>query len=314
MPVSVLRLSFDIRGVTLVDNRNTSDPYLNLAIEEFLVRHADCTEEDFLLLYMNKPCIVTGKNQSIYKEVNFEFLRNNQLKLCRRISGGGTVYQDKGNLSFAFISQFSEAKVNNYKLFNQPVVDALNKIGVAAEMDARNNILCNGKKISGNAQFTNRKNIISHGTLLFNADLNVLRSCLKENNFKVESKAVGSVKSSVMNIADATDKLLSVIELKQYLTKELKAENIHRFTDEEWHSIETSAREKFNSFEWVYGRSPLTTITKDDMEINVEEGIIKDIRSQKSEIRNLIGLKYEFNEIKKALDDSNALHLLSLVF
>lgn len=300
--------------MTLVDNRNTSDPFINLAIEEFLVRHADCSRQDFLLLYINEPCIVLGKNQSIYKEVNFEFLRNNQLQLCRRISGGGTVYQDKGNLSFSFISQFSESKINNYCLFNQPVVDALKKIIVDAVMDERNNILCNGKKISGNAQFTNRKNIISHGTLLFDADLNVLRSCLKENSFKVESKAVSSVRSSVMNMKDATNKLSTTEELKDYLKRELKADSVLQFADEEWSAILKSATDKFKSFEWVYGRSPATTITKPEIEIEIEEGFISEIRNTKHEIRDMIGMKYEFNEIKKALEISKALELLDVVF
>ena len=308
----LLALTFDIRPVTLVDNRNTSDPYLNLAIEEFLIRNLDCTNGDFFLLYINEPCIVLGKNQSIYKEINFEYLRNGQLKLCRRISGGGTVYHDQGNLSFAFISKFEEHKINNYRWFNQPVVDALNKIGVKATMDERNNIIANEKKISGNAQFTNRKNIISHGTLLFNADLNTLRSCLKQNDFIVESKAVGSVNSSVMNLKEITNKFTSTSELRNYLAKELNAENIFRFTNEQWKEIIKSAEEKFKSFEWIYGRSPLTKITKNEIEIEVEEGKIAEIRNFKYEIRNT---KYEFTEIKKALEKfPNASELICLLY
>ena len=301
--------------MTLVDNRNVSDPYLNLAIEEFLVREVDCSEQDLLLLYINEPCIVLGKNQSIYKEINFEYLRNEKLKLCRRISGGGTVYQDTGNLSFSFISKFSEAKINNYKLFNQPVVDALRKIGVNAEMDHRNNILCNGKKISGNAQFTNRKNIISHGTLLFDADLSTLRSCLKENEFKIETKAVSSVRSSVMNIKEVAHDISTTEELRNYLQKELNAENLFSFTNEQWQTIEKSAEEKFKSFDWVYGRSPVTRITKEGFEIDVEEGMIREIRSTKYEVRSLIGTKYEFGEIKRALENfSNAPLLSTTIF
>ncbi|HRG90650.1 MAG TPA: hypothetical protein PLW44_16620, partial [Chitinophagales bacterium] len=116
--------------MTLVDNRHTTNPYINLAIEEYLVRHADCSNRNLLLLYINQPSVVLGKNQCIYKEVNMEYLRTNELLLCRRISGGGTVYQDEGNLCFGFIQQFTEQKVNNYRLFNQPVVEALHRIGV----------------------------------------------------------------------------------------------------------------------------------------------------------------------------------------
>ncbi|HLP21575.1 MAG TPA: lipoate--protein ligase, partial [Chitinophagales bacterium] len=286
----------------------------NLAIEEHLVRHADCSKGDLLLLYINTPCMVLGKNQSIYKEINFEYLRNGTLLLCRRISGGGTVYQDEGNLCFSFISQFSEQKINNYRSFNQPVVNALRKIGVDAEMDERNNILCNGKKISGNAQFTNRKNIISHGTILVDANLDVLRASLRPNDFKVESKAVSSVRSSVTNINGIAVGLSSAKDLKEHLKTELRAVDVLGFSDAEWNIINQAAEEKFKSFEWIYGRSPLTTITKSDLQVVVEDGIIREIKTELS-LPLLTGIRYEFGSIKKALENyPNASDVLKLLF
>lgn len=307
----------------LVNNQNTDNPFVNLAIEDYLVRNADTVGYDYLFLYINRPCIVTGKNQSIYKEVNFEYLRNGKVDLCRRISGGGTVYQDKGNLNFAFIQKFEEYKVNNYGHFNKPVVDALNKAGIKASMDARNNILCEGKKISGNAQFTNRKNIISHGTLLFNADVGTLRVALRENEFEIESKAVGSVRSAVMNIADAGGSILSVEELKTYLQTELKANDVFNFTEQQWSEIELLAKEKFESFEWVYGRSPKTIIRKKEVTIEVEEGRIQQIQNSPAresgmkqpfkvqsynlDTGNLLGEKYKYNQLQKLSGDLLAL-------
>jgi lipoate-protein ligase A len=301
--------------VILVDNKSSTDPYINLAIEEFLVRHADCEGKDYLLLYANEPSIIVGKNQSIWKEINFEYLRNGKLKLCRRISGGGTVYHDSGNLNFAFVSMFAEHKINNYKLFNQPIVDALIRIGLKAEMDDRNNILCNGKKISGCAQFTDRKNIISHGTLLLNADLSVLRDCLKENDFKIETKAVESVRSSVMNIAETTSRFASVEDLKSFLAKELQAENVYQFNEEEWSTIRQSAKEKFSRLEWIYGRSPQTKIIKNGIEIEVEQGKITFINNDTLLSDALKESYYQFEEIKKALEDlSSAPDILRKVF
>lgn len=298
----------------LVDNRNNTDPYLNLALEEFLIRQADCSKQDLLLLYINEPCLVLGKNQSIYKEVNFEYLRNGQLKLCRRISGGGTVYQDLGNLSFCFITRFTEKKINNYEWFNRPVINALKAIGVVAEMDARNSILCKGKKISGNAQFTNRKNIISHGTLLFNANLPQLRASLKPNPFKIESKAVESVSNSVANINTETTAVASTTELSHYLQKALQANPVMHLTDEDWTTVEKSAVEKFQSYEWIYGRSPLTKIDKGDVQLVIEDGMIKTINGL-PELLPLQGCRYEYNEIKKALESySNASDLLQVLF
>lgn len=303
----------------LVDNRNVTDPYINLAIEEYLIRHSDGKGKDYLFLYINEPCIVLGKNQSIYREINFDFLRNNQLKLCRRISGGGTVYQDKGNLNFAFITSFANEKVNNYKIFNQLIIDALMQSGVEATIDARNNILYQGKKISGNAQFTDRKNLISHGTLLFNANLNLLRSSLKQNVFQVESKAPQSVPSSVANIHPFANEISTTEELKKFISTYAKPENVFQFSEMEWNEIEQLAKEKFESYEWVYGRSPKTKITKSEIMITVEDGIIAELHFAYNRdiqlTKELIGVKYCAIEIKKALNErANREQLFEMIF
>lgn len=302
----------------LVNNRGNHNPYINLAIEEYLIRNADCSSNDYLLLYVNEPCIVLGKNQSIYREVNFDYLRNPQVHLCRRISGGGTVYHDLGNLSFCFISKFENHKVNNYRHFNNPVLDSLIKAGIGVEMDERNNILYNGKKISGNAQFTNRKNMISHGTLLYNADLDQLRAGIKQNDFSIETKAVASVKSPVANMQGISPLFKSVNDLKSYLVAELNAIEVLDFAAAEWHEIETLAKDKFESYEWIYGRSPKTTITKNGFIIEVESGIITAIVAQvpnKIDLDNLIGQKYTYTDIKKALGNiPNASEIAEFIF
>jgi lipoate-protein ligase A len=299
----------------LVDNRSVTNPYINLAIEEFLIRYRSATNNDLLFMYINEPCVVIGKNQSIYREVNFDFLRNSELKLCRRISGGGAVYQDSGNLNFAFISSFAEHKVNNYAWFNNPVMDALRKAGVDAKADARNNIICNGKKISGNAQFTNRKNIISHGTLLLNANLQILRNSLRANNFSIETKAVSSVRSPVENISTFTSMFTSVQQLRNYLVTELKPEGFFQFSNEEWNAITQLASKKFESFEWNYGRSPRTVISKNEIKVEVENGYIMKIEGNYPELNILKGYRYEHNAIKKALEIfPNASSLTELVF
>lgn len=286
-----------------VDNRNISDPYINLAIEEFLVRTADCRQHDYLLLYLNRPCIVVGKNQSIYKEVNFEYLRSGKLQLCRRISGGGTVYQDTGNLSFSIVTRFEDHKINNYKWFNTPVVNLLKKMGVAVEMDNRNNIICRGKKISGSAQFTNRKNIISHGTLLVNANLTELRNCLRENDFEVSSKAVSSVRSPVMNLNEVSDFFADAETLRQDIKNELSTGAAYEFSNAHWQTIEKNASEKFASFEWIYGRSPHTTVVKPKATIEVENGIITAVKSDMIASESLTGVPYEYHKLKKALGE-----------
>jgi len=305
-------------GVVLIDNRHITDPYTNLALEEFLVRHADCSATDYLLLYVNEPSVVLGKNQSIYREVSFDYLRSGQLKMARRISGGGTVYHDAGNLNFAFISSFADSKVNNYKLFNEPIIQALRKAGINAGMDERNNIIANGKKISGCAQFTNRRNIISHGTLLFNANLDNLRGALRDNPFKVETRAVGSVKASVMNTDTLLPQFKSVEELKQYLISELNVTRTWQLTEQEWSEVQTLRNNQYSTYEWIYGRSPVTRIEKDGVTVVVESGLLVSIETEAipaDVIAALQGVRYSYPDIQKALEENpNAFQFLNILF
>ena len=238
-----------------------------------MVRHMKPGHEAFVMLYINTPCVVVGKNQCIYREVNFEYLRSSN-PVVRRISGGGTVYHDEGNLCFAFISKHKDSHVNNYKHFNQPIIDILKKAGIDAQFNDRNDIIWKDKKISGNAQFTDRKNIISHGTMLVNSDLSKLRLALKENPFAIETKAVKSTRSSVMNITEGSDRFKTAQELKEHLLKELPISKTISFPDEEWESIVESANTKFRSFEWIWGRNPLTKITSENMMLEIENGIV----------------------------------------
>lgn len=264
----------------LLDHRHIADPYFNLATEEYLVRHADCSKQDILLLYVNGPSVVVGKNQSIYREVNLPYLRQTNLPVCRRVSGGGTVYHDAGNLSFAFISAFADYKVNNYLHFNTPIIEALRKAGIDAKADARNNILAGEKKISGNAQFTDRKNLLSHGTLLFNAELAALRGALKQNDFEVHTKAVGSVRSSVTNLIDLTDRWADINAFIDYLIGELPVEGKYNFSAADKRAVEDLANEQYHNFKWIYGRTPETILQKNGVSVTITEGCISRIEQE----------------------------------
>lgn len=289
----------------LIDHRSNSNPYLNLAMEEYVVRHLKPGAEDMLMLYINTPAVVVGKNQSIYKEVNFGAMHSDDVDLCRRVSGGGTVYHDKGNLCFAFFSAFDESKLNNYRYFNQPIIEVLHKLGIAAEMDERNNILYHGKKISGNAQFTNRQVILSHGTLLFDANMTLLRQCLQPNPFEVSSKAVSSVRSEVTNLKPHLPEFTTAEEWRNYLAKELPISSTYSFSPKEWRAIEDLAKKTYSSPEWIYGRSPKTVIRKEGVEIVVEDGKILEIKSKKKDLSFLVGAEYHVKALKKAIEHSS---------
>lgn len=230
-----------------------------------------------MLLYINQPCVVVGRNQSIYREVNFDYLKNGSGKICRRITGGGTVYQDEGNLCFSFVESAANHKTGNYLYFNQCIIDILKSVGYDVVADKRNNLLFSGKKISGNAQFTNRRNIISHGTLLYNSNLENLRTALRENSFEVETKAVASVRSSVMNLNQAAGYFADAMEIQKFLIGKLPITSIRELSKEERSEIEKLAQH-FESTEWIYGRSPNTILRYKNTEVCIMQGRIEQLK------------------------------------
>lgn len=176
-------------------NDGINDPRINLAFEEYVLKHLNITSEDqYLLFYINKPSIIIGRNQNTIEEINKDYVEDNDIQVVRRLSGGGAVYHDEGNLNFSFLAKDEGDSFSNFKKFTQPVVDALNKLGVPAELTGRNDLTADGKKISGNAQFTTKGKMFSHGTLMFDSEVeNVVRSLkvksekiiLKESNQSV---------------------------------------------------------------------------------------------------------------------------------
>lgn len=272
-------------------------PYFYAAAEEWLVRHYD-KKENLIFFYVNEPCVVIGKNQSLWCEVNAGYIHDNTKTIVRRVSGGGTVYHDAGNLCFGIISPFEEHKVNNYKYFNQPIVDALHKMVIKVNYSERNDLLLNGKKVSGNAQFTNRKNILSHGTLLFNADIYLLRQALKANSYKVTSKAVASVRSDVCNLSDFYtgnfDDFVQDIETYIPFTSSIS------LSDSDIEEIEKLMIEKYMSKEWVYGKSPKTIIETTIASWSISNGIFELISANlyTDELALLSETLFELNSIK----------------
>lgn len=292
----------------LIDQRDHHDPYLNAAMEDYLVRTLVPGDEMYVMLYINDASVVVGKNQSIYKEVNFDYMRRGGT-VVRRLSGGGTVYHDPGNLCFAFICAFDDRRVNNYAYFNQPIVDALHAAGIDAEFNKRNDIIWQGKKISGNAQFTDRKNILSHGTLLVNTDIEALRRALRKNEFEIESKGVASVRSTAMNISDSSDRFKDAAALRDYLLSSLPVSEKRELSASEWQEVYGTA-EKYRSAAWLWGRNPYTKISLDGITLEIEDGVITNITSEDSSLQSLVGKAYRYDVLAKETDSAT----LSRVF
>jgi lipoate-protein ligase A len=262
---------------------NSTDPYTNLATEEFLLKN---TTDDIIFLYINQACIIAGKHQNVMAEVNYHFVQENNIPVIRRISGGGTVYHDLGNVNFTFIQNGEEGKLINFKAFISPVCEFLKSKGVPAEIGPRNDILIEGLKVSGNAEHIYKKRTLHHGTLLFSSALNNLGSALHVDAGKYTDRAVKSVRSKVTNINTYYPENISTSEffelLSDYLSSFYNASPLI-LSEEAVAQIKTATVTKYQDWQWNYGYSPdyifrntvkLGTFQL-NIELSVEKGIIK---------------------------------------
>ncbi len=304
-----------------IDNKGITDPRINLALEEYIVRNFGA-EEDYLLFYINQPSLIIGKHQNTIEEINADYVKDNHIIVVRRISGGGTVYHDLGNLNFSFLTKYDSSKVNNFIQFVAPIVEALKKLGVPAEVTGRNDIVAEGRKISGNAQFSTTKTMFSHGTLLFDSEVDNIVSALNVKADKIESKGIKSVKSRVANISEFLKQPLTMEEFKNYILQ-----NIFNTTDaiperklspEEWEAVMQLSKEKYQTWDWNYGRSPEFNIQKInrfdfgqiDVRLDVKDGHIQTIKfygdflghGELTDIENaLLNIRYKQDAILDAL-------------
>ena len=306
-----------------IENEGHTNPRLNLATEEYALRNFSAAN-DYLLFYINEPCIIIGRNQNTLEEINHEYVEQNNLHVVRRISGGGAVYQDLGNLNFSFITNHDVKSLNNFKKFTEPVIKVLNNLGLNAELKGRNDILIDDKKISGTAQFSTGKRMVSHGTLLFNADLGEVANALNVKMSKIESKGHKSVRSRVANISEFLVNPISIQEFRKLLLTGLYGESeafeSYHLTEEEWKGVHKLKEEKYDTWDWNYGRSPKFNIQRSkrfpvgeiDLRIFVEKGIIKDFKIfgdffGKEPVANLESLllneRYEKENIIQLLKD-----------
>ena len=173
------------------------DPYRNLAVEEYLFRHA---KEDVFLLWQNDPTVVIGKNQNAYAELDLDYVRARGIRVARRITGGGAVYHDGGNINYSVIAVGAAEGGLDFAPYTAPILEALLHFGVRAELSGRNDLLVGDRKISGNAQFRADGRVLHHGTLLYDSDLEVLSSALRVDEEKLRAKSIRSHRSRVVNI------------------------------------------------------------------------------------------------------------------
>ncbi len=268
---------------TKIIRSDSFDPTYNLALEEFLTKNV--VEDDIILyLWQNERTVVIGKNQNYWSEVNAPAAEADCVTVVRRLSGGGAVFHDLGNLNFTFI-----LRKENYDVQRQlsVIIDALDNLGIKAEKTGRNDIEADGRKFSGNAFFKSSAGWYHHGTLMVDVDKEKLGKYLNVSTAKLQSKGVKSVKARVVNLK----------ELREDITIEMLCDELYKafgriygcdpikISPEEidWAEVE-DLQERYSSWEWTKGRKIPFTVQIEkrfawgniDLQMNVDGGIIKD--------------------------------------
>lgn len=302
-----------------VDNNGITDPRINLALEEYLLRHVD-EIEPLLLFYVNEPSVIIGRNQNTIEEIDPDYVAAQGIHVVRRLSGGGAVYHDLGNLNFSFVTDGKD-DLHNFAKFTEPVVACLRSMGVPAELRGRSDIFVEGRKVSGNAQYATSTRMFSHGTLLFDTDLGEMLRAINPRRVAIESKAVHSVRSVVANLRELLPHDMTIDDLKATLLRGIFGDGsipALELGDEAWADIEQIAATRYGQWSWNYGRSPQFNVQKSarfpigkvDARIDVEEGRIKSIRlfgdfSGQRDVADLeahlIGVPYDRERLTAAL-------------
>ncbi|NHN29348.1 lipoate--protein ligase [Paenibacillus agricola] len=305
-----------------IDNKGITDPAINLALEEYVLRNLPL-DESCLLFYINKPSIIIGKNQNTVEEINADYVKQHDIQIVRRLSGGGAVYHDYGNLNYSILTKDDGQSFHNFGKFTKPVTDALNKIGVEATLTGRNDIQVGERKISGNAQFFSKGRMFTHGTLLFDSQLAQVASALNVKPMKIQSKSTKSVRSRVANISEFLPEPMTIEKFSEIIKAEVfqcdpQDIPVYPMTEDEWASVYRLADEQYRSWEWNYGKSPKSNIENAfkfasgiiDVRLQVEEGYIHHIRMlgdyfgayDVAELEELlVGVRYEEVELRSML-------------
>lgn len=318
-----------------IDNKGITDPMVNLAIEEYILENFG-EKDTYLLFYINQPSIIIGRNQNTIEEINTDYVDEKGIKVVRRLSGGGAVYHDEQNLNFSFITKDDGKSFQNFAKFTQPMIDAMKKLGVPAEMQGRNDLAANGRKISGNAMFSTRGRMFSHGTLMFDSELEELTKALKVKKIKIESKGIKSIRSRVANISEFLEEKITMEQFKEMILKHVfDVENVkdvpeYVLTDEDWENIHEISQKRYQQWEWNYGKSPAFNVQESykfpaglvDVRLDVKKGIIENCKiygdffgiGKVEELENkLIGVRHERKAIEDALDGFDVSHYLGKI-
>lgn len=254
-------------------NDNT-DPYFNMAFDEYALQQLSL-EEPLFYLWQNRPAVIIGLNQNPYAEVNLDYLRDNNIALARRVTGGGAVYHDLGNLNYTIVGRAKDLD-RDYPEYTRHMLQALQALGVNAELSGRNDILVSGRKVSGYAKRVYKDRLMVHGTLMYDVDLEVLEQALNAPTSKLAGKGVASVRSRVMNLCECLPNVTDItdfrMQLELHLSCNYRDTEVH-LSHEDLKKIELSARNKFATSEWIFGTASIafTNVSCNSQKVNYKK-------------------------------------------
>lgn len=232
-----------------------TDAHFNMALDEYCLEQYPWGEPVFYL-WQNAPAVIIGLNQNAYSEVNIPYLESHGIKLARRVTGGGAVYHDLQNLNYTIVGK-SDDLDRDFPGYMHLMLDALHSLGVNAEMSGRNDILVDGRKVSGYAKRVYKDRLMIHGTLMYDVNIEELTNALAVPGGKLEAAGIASVRSRVANLREYLPQFDSIFSLKSALQDILSAGDPEvRLSEEELREVQAIADKKFSTWQWIYGRSP----------------------------------------------------------
>ena len=240
------------------------DPYYNLALEQYVFDYLP-KDQSYFMLWQNDNSLIVGKFQNTVAEINAAYVQEHSIRVARRLSGGGAVYHDMGNLNYTFITDAGNMEDLNLHAFCVPLVNALRRLGVNAEVTGRNDVTIDGQKCSGNSQYIKHGRVMHHGCILFDANLSVVAGALNVPKDKIESKGVKSVRSRMTNIRPHLKEDIDMAQfkevLKQYMVTDAALEP-YTLTEQDKAQIQKMRDEQYSTWDWNFGASPEYSIQK----------------------------------------------------
>jgi len=301
-------------------NLESTDPFFNLAVDEYLLKNS---KKDFLILGINDRALIIGKHQVVHREVDTRFVTENDITVIRRVSGGGTVFHDKGNLNFSFIVNSEPGKQVDFRKYTSPVVEFLSSLGVDATFEGKNDLKVNGLKISGNAEHVFHDRVLHHGTLLYDTDLAMLESSTRKDKGRYETRAVSSNPAPVTNLITILNSVLkygdNIFEFKslmmEWFLKNYPGSEIYALSEVQRLAVSELAASKYKTWEWNYAYGPEYYFNSQfafrEREIScrlfVSDGLIwecelKGYDGLKKASKNLIGCRHMVKDIQEVLE------------